>query len=365
MDQPTGGLEQDEDRDHPTPALALFQAITAHQVSSAIHVAARLKIADHLGEKQHDYLNLAAATGTHPLALLRLLRLLVSAGLLTEDRNGQFALTAVGRHLRSDVPDSLFAMAMTLASPHGQERYHQLADSVETGKSQVEDKGSAVFTEAPPPVIAMLNQAMTFFAVYTARAIMTAADFSRFSRLVDVGAGPGMLLAEILGAHPQLHGVLFEQPHLMDMATEHIKAQGVADRCDIIEGDFFLSVPEGGDVYLLKHILHDWDDERCAAILTACHRAMLPGASLLVVETILPDRFDDSPASQLAARSDVMMLLNSPGGRERTEGEFRSLIAAAGFEVTKVAHVRPAWTGVQSTSVIEAVRREPGQGQQG
>jgi precorrin-6B methylase 2 len=247
-------------------------------------------------------------------------------------------------------------MAMTLASPHGQERYHQLDESVRTGRSQVEDKGSAVFTEAPPAVIAMLNQAMSFFATYTADAIMAAADFGRFRRLVDVGAGTGMLLTEILRRYEELDGVLFDQEHMVEPATRHVAEQGLAGRCTIVGGDFFTTVPGGGDAYLLKHILHDWNDDRCVEILEHCHQAMPDGSSLFVIETVLPETFDTSPAAQLAARSDLMMLLNSPSGRERSEAEFRELLDQSGYQTKSVAEIRPAWTGVRSTTVIEAVR---------
>jgi hypothetical protein len=343
--------------DGPTPALALFRAITAHQVSSAIHVAARLKLADHMVGDDRDHRELADVTGTDPDGLLRLLRMLASASVLAETRPGRFALTPVGRYLRSDVDDSLFAMAMTMASPHGQERYHELEDSVRTGRSQVEEKGSAVFHEAPPAVIAMLTQAMSFFARYTVGAICSAVDFGRFRTLVDLGAGAGMTLSEILATQPELRGVLVEQQYMIPAATDHMKQADLIDRCEIVEGDFFRSVPAGGDAYLLKHILHDWNDTDCGRILGRCREAMAPGATLVVVESVLPDQIDDSPAAQLIACSDVMMLLNSPSGRERTEAQFRALLDAAGFVVTAVTAVRPAWTGVESTSVLEAVRR--------
>lgn len=341
--------------DAPTPALELFQAITAHQISSAIHVAARLKLADQLGDQSRAAADLAAATGTHATAMHRLLRALASAGVVDESEPGRFALTAAGRHLRSDVPDSLYAMAMTLASPHGQERYHQLEESVRTGRSQVEEKGSAVFTEAPPAVIAMLNQAMSFFATYTADAIMAAADLGRFHRLVDVGGGTGMLLTEILHRYEEIDGVLFDQEHMVEPATRHVAEQGLASRCTIVGGDFFTAVPSGGDAYLLKHILHDWNDDRCVEILEHCHRAMSTGASLFIIETVLPETFDASPATQLAARSDLMMLLNSPSGRERSEAEFRDLLTRSGYQMKAVSDIRPAWTGVRSTTVIEAI----------
>ncbi|MBB2744991.1 UNVERIFIED_ORG: SAM-dependent methyltransferase [Microbispora rosea subsp. rosea] len=343
--------------DAPTSAVELFQLITGHHESSAVHVAAQLKIADLLADGPRPVDELAAASATDAASLLRFLRLLVSSGVLEEPRSGVFGLTDVGYHLRSDVRDSLYAVAMTLASPEHLERWAGLADVLQTGKTALFEKGSAVFSEPPPEVIALLSQSMTFFSTYTVGSVVDAYDFSGCSTVVDVGGGLGSLLAAVVAANSGLRGILLDQPFLLEAARSHLATTEGGKDIEIVAGDFFESVPAGGDLYILKSVVHDWDDERSVQILANCHRAMKPGGRLLLVETVCPERFDDSVASKIAARSDVMMLLSSPGGRERTEADFQKLLERAGFELSRLIPVRPAWTGVQSTTIIEAVRR--------
>ncbi|WP_370942136.1 methyltransferase [Amycolatopsis sp. cg5] len=343
--------------DAPTATVALFQLITGHHESSAIHVAAKLKVADLLADGPRKVAELAAETSTDEDSLQRLLRLLVSSGVLTEPEAGVFALSPVGHHLRSDQPDSLYAVAMTLASPGHVERWAGLTEVLETGKTALHDKGKAVFSEPPPEVIALLSQSMTFFSTYTVGSVVGNYDFSGCSTVVDVGGGLGSLLAAVVTANPGVRGILLDQPFLREATKKHLANTEGGDKIEAIAGDFFESVPEGGDVYILKSVIHDWDDDRSVEILKSCHRAMRPGARLLLVETVCPERFDDSVPSRIAARSDVMMLLSSPGGRERTEADFQKLLETAGFELSTVTPVRPAWTGVQSTTLLEAIRR--------
>jgi hypothetical protein len=342
--------------DAPTPAVALFELITGHHESSALHVAAQLKLADLLAGGPRTAAELATECGADAPSLGRLLRLLVSAGVCAEPEPGLFALTETGRHLRTDVPDSLYAIAMTLASPGHVERWAGLHDVLHTGRTALHEKGSAVFSEPPPEVIALLSASMTFFSRYTVGAVVAAYDFAASRTVVDVGGGLGALLAAVLEANPGQRGILFEQPFLVEHARAALDETEAGARCEVVAGDFFASVPEGGDLYVLKSVIHDWDDERSVEILRSCHRAMAPGARVLLVETVCPERFEDSIADRIAARSDVMMLLSSPGGRERTDEEFRSLLERAGFTVGRTIPIRPAWTGVRSTTLIEAVR---------
>ncbi|RKT55619.1 methyltransferase [Saccharothrix australiensis] len=344
--------------DTPAAAARLFELITGHHGSSAVHVAARLGLGDLLAGGPRGVGDLARETGADRTALLRLARLLVSSGVLTEPEPEVFALTPVGEHLARDRPDSLHAVAMTMASPGHQERWGSLGDAVRTGRSVVEHKGSEVFHEPPPEVIALLHESLAFFSRYTVGAITAAYDFGGVGTVVDVGGGQGALLAAILDANPDVRGTLLEQAFIMDIARASLAEAGVADRCETVIGDFFRSVPAGADLYLLKSVLHDWNDERAVDLLVKVREAMKPGARLLVVETVLGETARPAVADRIAARSDVMMLLSSIGGRERTEAEYRDLLARAGLRATRFIPIRPAWTGVVSTSLVEAVTAE-------
>ncbi|EWC63313.1 O-methyltransferase [Actinokineospora spheciospongiae] len=341
----------------PTSAVDLFRTITAHHESSAVHVAAKLGIADLIGDGAATHEELAGHTGANPDALLRLLRLLVSAGVLVEPEQTRFTLTAKGRHLRTDVPDSLHPFALMMASPHHQHRWGELEDCVRNGRSVMEkEKHANPFAQMPEHMLEILGRAMTFFVTYTADAVVSTYDFTQFGTLVEVGAGRGILLSAILAANPKLKGVLFELPYMVEHARARLADSDVLSRCDLVTGDFFESVPEGGDAYLLNNVLHDWSDQRSVEILVNCHAAMRPGAKLLIVETLYPAQFDSSIPSQIAARSDVNMLLNT-GAKERSRVDFAALVKAAGFELQRILPIRPAWSGVASSSVVEAVRR--------
>jgi SAM-dependent methyltransferase len=197
---------------------------------------------------------------------------------------------------------------------------------------------------------AIFNDAMTAGSTHTARGVPVACDFSSFATVVDAGGGHGALLAAILKANPAVRGVLFELPHVAEGARKPITDAGLAGRCEIVSGDFFESVPGGADAYILKAVIHDWDDARSVKILKNCHRAMSPKGRLLLVELVLPARVDHSPWSQIGTGSDVNMLVNI-GGRERTDAEFEALFAAAGFRLTKIVAVPGSLS-----SVLEGVR---------
>jgi hypothetical protein len=186
-----------------------------------------------------------------------------------------------------------------------------------------------------PEAAAIFDRAMATFAPQTAAAVAAAYDFSPFRTVVDVGGGNGALLAGILKANPTLRGIVFDQPHVAPRAQEQIDASGVADRCSFAGGSFFEAVPPGGDLYLLKHVIHDWGDEQASAILRTCRAAMSDRAKLAIVEGVYPARIDGSLESRGAAANDVNMLV-STGGRQRSEEEFRSLYAASGLRLTRV-----------------------------
>jgi hypothetical protein len=335
-----------------SPRLTLFQLITGHYISHAIYVAAKLGIADLLGKGAGHCTELAQATGTHAPALQRVLRLLASAGVLAEEETGCFALTPVGEFLRTDVPGSSRDTALLFAAP-ALRAWNELLYSVQTGQNACERVYGMdpfrYFAEHPEEA-AIFNRAMTAVSTQVSVAVAAAYDFSSLGKVVDVGGGHGVLLTTILKANPRLHGVLFELPPVAEGAKKQIAAAGLAQRCQVAGGDFFHQVPAGGDAYLLKSVIHDWDDARSIAILKNCHRAMMPEGKLLLVEVVMPARVECSVQNQIIVGSDVNMLVNT-SGRERTDAEFRSLFEAAGFRLTRVIPLEGSLS-----SVLEAVR---------
>ncbi|WP_370942139.1 methyltransferase [Amycolatopsis sp. cg5] len=349
-------LEVTDATDRPTPAVDLFQGITAHHGSSAVHVAARLELADRLADGPKGFEELAEATKTNAFALRRLLRLLVSCGVFAEPEPGVYALTEIGYHLRTDVTDSMHSFALMMANPRNQQRWGELTECVRTGASRVpeEHKGDP-FQQMPPHILKLLGKTMTFFVGHTAGAIVDGYDFSQFRTLVELGGGEGILLSAILTANPDLRGITLDLPYMAENAQKRVAGSAVADRCTVVGGDFFESVPQG-DAYLLNNVIHDWDDEASVKILANCAAELAPGGKVIIVETQYPERFDDSIAAKIAGRSDVNMMVNA-NARERSAADFERLVSASGFELNRVIEIRPAWTGVRSSMIVEAVRR--------
>jgi orsellinic acid C2-O-methyltransferase len=320
------------------PPMALYQLAIGHYFSRALFVGAKLGIADLLAAGARDADALAAATHTHAPSLRRVLRLLASAGVLAEEADGTFALTHVGEWLRSDAPQSFRSAALLFSGPMEWAAWGDILHTVETGETALDHvlgMNTFEYLAGHPEESKVFDEAMAAFTALTSIAVAAAYDFSPFATVIDVGGGNGALLAGILRANPKLRGVVFDQPHVVENAARQIDAAGLADRCGTEGGDFFRSVPEGGDAYLLKHIIHDWNDERALAILANCRRAMRSSARLLIVEGIYPERVDTSAASRGAAANDVNMLVCT-GGRQRSEREFRALFDAAGFALTGV-----------------------------
>jgi hypothetical protein len=232
-----------------------------------------------------------------------------------------------------------------------QEAWGDLLHSVETGEPafrRVFGMDSFAYIAEHPDEAANFDAAMAGFTKRIATAVAEAYDFSPFHRIVDIGGGNGLLLAGILTAYPALAGIIFDLPHVAARAEEQIRELDLADRCEIVGGDFFKEVPSGGDAYLLKHVIHDWNDDRATAILRNCRRAMGAEATLLIVEGVYPSRIDQSEESRGAAANDVNMLVCT-GGRQRSEAEFRGLFDAAGFRLMRIV---PAQAPVK---VIEGV----------
>lgn len=335
--------------DGTPPALALLQQALGFLISRAICVVARLGIADLLKDGPLDTETLAAAAGVHAPTLYRVLRTLAGVGIFAEGEDGRFGLTPRAEPLRSDAPDSIRAYILLLDEEWYSGPSDHLLHCVQTGRPAFERVHGAdffTFLARDPGATAVFDAAMTSRSVQENDAIASAYDFSGLGTVVDVGGGHGSLLAAILRANPGLRGVLFDRPQVVAEARHQLEVAGLGRRCDVVGGDFFASVPAGGDAYILKRVLHDWDDERAGAILRSCHRAMPEHGRLLVIELVLPPGNDPS----LGKLFDLLMLVNL-GGRERTEAEYRTLLAGAGFELTAVTPTPSL------VSVVEGVRR--------
>ena len=331
------------------PPLVLQQLIQSFQVPQCIYVAAKLGIADLLKDGPRSSEELAKATGTHAPSLYRVLRLLTAVDLFTEGKAHSFALTPLGAYLQTGVPGSMRTMALAYGEKPFWPVWGALLHSVETGEPSFQHvfglKTWDYYAQHPEEA-ALFNNMMTEWTSSLAPTVAGAYDFSATQTLVDVGGGHGQMLASILQAHPTLHGVLFDLPHVVKGAPPLLEAAGVADRCEVIGGDAFAAVPADYDTYLLSRVIHDWDDERTIAILTRCHQAMKPQGKVLLVERVI---LSGSTPQALVLESDVQMLVLT-GGKERTDVEYRTLLNAAGFELTQIIPVLTPFY------VIEAVR---------
>ena len=333
------------------PPMVLYRLATAHYLSQAVYVAAKLGIADHLADGPQGHEALAKATGTHAPSLRRVLRLLATAEVLAEREDGRFELTTVGSFLKSG-PGSFRAAAQLFGGPMVWQSWGDLLTTVRTGETalhRVFKTESFEYFENHPEEAAVFDEAMGSFTAMTSIAVAAAYDFSSMRKLVDVGGSQGVLLAGILRANPKLHGVVFDLPRLAEGARREIAAAGLADRCEFVGGDFFETVPAGADAYMMKHVIHDWDDAKATRILRTVRSAMGPEAKLLIVEGVYPPRIDGSIESEGAARNDVNMMVCT-GGRQRSEAEFRELYEAAGLRLTRIVE-----TGF--ACVIEGVPR--------
>jgi hypothetical protein len=320
------------------PQVALYHLAIGHYLSRALHLAAVLGIADMLKDGPRPAGALARATATHEPSLHRVLRLLASQGVLDEREDGTFALTPIGECLRTDVPGSAHAMVKLFAGPRIQDNWKDLEHCVRTGEPAFRKRGATdPFEDSlwDPEEEATFDAAMANFTRMTAVAVAAAYDVSSFETIVDVGGGNGALLIGLLQAASGPRGIVFDRAAAAERAVTAIAASGLSERCRAVTGDFFKEVPRGGDAYVLKHVIHDWDDERATAILRNCRRAMTAGGTLLIVEGVYPPRIDQSLAGRGAAANDVNMLVNT-GGRQRSEAEFRTLYDAAGFTLTRI-----------------------------
>jgi hypothetical protein len=329
----------------PTPEAVqhVFQLMTGHIVASAVNIAAQLGIADKLAAGPRTAADLATACEVNEDALYRLLRALASLGVFTEVSPRTFDLTPAGAALQ-DGP--VRAMAQWIAGSFNLHVYANAMHSVKTGESAVPTTvGTGVFEyfATDPKLSQIFNDAMTGFSNTVIPAVIEAYDFAGIGTLVDIAGGHGAVLSAILQKNRSMKGVLFDLDHVIAGAKPRLAAQGLADRVTTASGDFFKAVPPGGDAYIMKHIIHDWDDAKATVILKNIGAVLPKTGRVILIEAVIPDGNDPSFGKIL----DLEMLV-MPGGKERTEAEFRALFAGAGFTLTRIAPTH------SPLSVIEA-----------
>ncbi|QDT92993.1 methyltransferase [Gimesia algae] len=324
------------------------ELITGYWKSQSIYAAAKLGIADLLVDGDQTPEQLAAATNTDSNALYRLLRALASIGIFKENEAGEFSLTPLAEPLRSSDPQSKHALAIM----NGEDQFRpwcEIIYSLQTGKPAYDNiwgKSIFEFLSEHPDKARIFDQAMIGIHGRGTDAAIKAYDFSDIRVLADLGGGNGLNLISILQAFPDLKGILFDLPHVVDNAQEQFDRAGLTGRCDLVGGDFFQSVPAGADAYLLRHIIHDWNDEKSLQILKNCHATMPEKGKLLVMESVI----DPGNAPFSGKFVDLVMLLVT-GGKERTAEEFQLLYDQAGFELTRILPTQ------SELSIIEGIKR--------
>jgi O-methyltransferase domain/Dimerisation domain len=312
----------------------MIQYITGFWMSRAVWVAAKLGLADLLKSGPKTAEELAQATSTHAPSLFRILRALASAGVFKKENDERFGLTPLSETLITDAPGST---RWFIISELGQEHYPawgNLMHSVKTGEVAFDDFfGMDVwkYFSQNPEDAAVFNDSMSANTAAVNEAITSLYDFSKFNKIVDVGGGHGGLITSILQKNADVAGVLFDAPEVIEGARAKLEAAGVADRCEAVAGNFFEAVPEGGDAYVMKWIIHDWEDEKAIAILKNCRQHTQSGDRLIIVDCVVPE--NDEP--DFSKTFDLNMLVMT-GGKERTAAEFQELLAAAGFKLLRV-----------------------------
>ncbi|MBZ5521212.1 MAG: methyltransferase [Acidobacteriia bacterium] len=333
----------------PNPSAQILQLATGYIASTAIYVAARLGIADLLKDGPRPASWLATATHSHPDRLYRVLRALAGFGVFTESTPGTFALTPAAETLRSDVPGSVRDMAVWMADPFHFRIYAEMMHTVQTGETTFDHiYGKSAFEYFPedPAESEVFNAAMTSLSTVMIPAVLEAYDFSGIGTLMDVAGGHGAFLRAILNKYPSMRGVLIDMDHVIEGARQLPENQALAHRCDFQSADFFAAVPTGADAIIMKHIIHDWDDDKAVRILQNCLKALSrkQGAKVLVVDMVVPP--GDEPHFSKILDLEMMAL---PSGRERSQKEFEKLFTGAGLRLNRIVPTK------SPVSVVEGV----------
>ena len=316
------------------PPVQLAQLVLGLVSARAIGVTAELRIADLLKDGPMTAEEPAQQTNVHARSLYRVLRACAGMGVFSEDSENRFSLTPLAEPLRSDAPGSLRGWVEMFTTDWQYQTWAELPYSVKTGKPAFEK----VFNMSPWDYFSrnkeagkLFNDAMTSNSAFASDAVVNGYDFSSISKLVDVGGGHGFFLATILSKYTNIKGVLYDTPAVVAEADKLFADNGVSGRCEIVGGDFFEAVPAGADAYILKHIIHDWNDEQCVTILKNCRSAMKKGGIVLVVEEVIPE--GNAPSLGKLIDLQMLMLLT---GCERTEAEYRALFDKAGLKLTRI-----------------------------
>jgi hypothetical protein len=332
----------------PPAHVQVIQMATGYVLSRAIYAAARLGLADLLAEGPKSADALASSTGTHAPSVYRLMRTLASMGYFKETEDHRFALAELGAALKSDAPGAARSSVLALAGSWIWKAWDEFMYSVETGETAF-DKVFGVslfgYLAQHPEEAKLFGEAMIGFHGAEPPAVAEAYDFKSIATLVDIGGGTGNLLGTVLRRHKHLKGTVYDLAHVVPEALKNFRTWGLADRASAEPGSFFESVPAGADAYLLSHVIHDWDEEKCLAILRNCRAAMRDSARLLIIEYVLPDGNEPHVGKMLD-----LVMLTVPGGMERSERQYRELLAKAGLHVTRILPT------ASQVSVIEAVR---------
>jgi O-methyltransferase domain/Dimerisation domain len=326
--------------------MGLLELIQGSIVTQSIYVAAKLGIADVLGDEPLTAEEIAQRVEAHPEATYRLLRLLSSYSIFAEQDDGRFTLTPMAEALRSDAPASMRGLALLMGHPTQWEDWSQLLDSVRTGEPglpKLRGMGAFEYLDANPEYAMVFFQGMGSLSSLETDPLLAAYDFSRFGTIVDVGGGRGALLAAILEHASNSRGVLFDAPSATAGAEALFADVGVAGRCTIENGSYFDPVPAGGDAYILKHIVHDWAESAALAILKNVRDAISADGTLLLMEFVLAE----GNVKHLGKLVDLWLML-LVGGKERTERQYAELLASAGFRLSRVVRTASA------LSIVEA-----------
>jgi tRNA A58 N-methylase Trm61 len=318
----------------PPPAAILGQILFGGLVLQSVCTVAKLGIADMLSEKHQTADELAVKTNTHSASLYRILRALESIGIFALNSDRKFQLTPIGELLRSDVPNSMRNIAIMQGEDWLWSNWGSMMHSIKTGRTaqeKVHGMGAFEFLMKNKEAAEIFNNGMTTISQTAALAIVESYDFSDIRKLVDIGGGHGILLAAILKANSNVQGVLFEQQSVIEGAGNLLEKEGIKNRVDLIKGDFFESIPTGADAYMMKHIIHDWDDKHCVTILKNIHNAIKGNGKVLIVESVIPESSEPHYSKIL----DLEMLVTA-GGKERTEDEYRRLLETSGFRMTRI-----------------------------
>lgn len=335
--------EPGQEQSEAAARMKLAQLAFGHMATQVVGVAAQLKLADAIGDRERSAEELADEYDTPPSTMNRLLRALAALEVLTENSPGRFTLAQVGSLLRTDRPDSVHAFTRMFTDPAMMQSWQRLDFSVRTGRTAFNEVfGTDFFSHLKnhPELSALFNSAMSQGTRGVADALPSHYDFGRFHTMADIGGGDGTLIAAILTEQPQLRGILFDTAEGSAQAAGTLGQTAVSDRCVIEVGDFFTEVPEGAELYLLKSIVHDWDDDRAATILGHCRRVIPEHGRLLIIEPVLPETVDPTPPPFIYL-SDLNMLVNV-GGLERTRAEFERLCERSGFALTDLTPLSPS-----------------------